>query len=132
DDYLTKPFSPRTLLARVRALLRRAGSEAPDLLEAAGLRFDIDRRTVSGDGLDEVRLTPLEARLLQFLLARAGETVPAERLLVHIWGGRGGGDRQLLKQLVHRLRQKVEPDPAAPRRVVTVAGEGYRLSTEAD
>ena len=129
DDYLTKPFSPRTLLARVRALLRRTGGTAPDLLVAGDLRLDLERRTLQAGARPAVRLTPLEARLVQFLIARAGETVPSERLLVHIWGGRGEGDRQLLKQLVHRLRQKVEPDPASPRYVVTDAGEGYRLET---
>ncbi|GMU65147.1 MAG: DNA-binding response regulator [Acidobacteriota bacterium] len=129
DDYLTKPFSPRTLLARVRALLRRAGGSAPDLLVAGDLRLDLERRSLEVGARPAVRLTPLEARLVQFLIARAGETVPTERLLVHIWGGRGEGDRQLLKQLVHRLRQKIEPDPAAPRYVVTEAGEGYRLET---
>jgi len=127
DDYLTKPFSPRTLLARVRAVLRRSGIERPEPLVAGPLSVDLDRRLATVAGRPAIRLTPLELRLLQFLVARAGETVPAERLLVHVWGGRGEGDRQLLKQLVHRLRQKIEPEPAAPRFVVTVAGEGYRF-----
>jgi DNA-binding response OmpR family regulator len=129
DDYLTKPFSPRTLLARVRALLRRAGGSAPDLLVAGDLRLDLERRMLQAGARSAVRLTPLEARLVQFLIARAGKTVPSERLLVHIWGGRGEGDRQLLKQLVHRLRQKIEPEPTAPRYVITDAREGYRLET---
>jgi DNA-binding response OmpR family regulator len=127
DDYLTKPFSPRTLLARVRALLRRAGVERPEPLVAGELTIDLERRLVSRPGAPSVRLTPLELRLLQLLAARARETVPTERLLVQVWGGRGEGDRQLLKQLVHRLRQKIEPDPGAPRFLVTDAGEGYRL-----
>ena len=131
DDYLTKPFSPRTLLARVRAVLRRAGVERPEPLSVGAFAVDLERRTVSVAGGAATRLTPLELRLLQFLLARAGETVPAERLLLHVWGGRLEGDRQALKQLVHRLRQKLEPDPAAPVYLVTETGEGYRLETAA-
>lgn len=127
DDYLTKPFSPRTLLARVRAVLRRAGVERPEALQAGDIRVDLERRVAVVGAREAVRLTPKELRLLQFLVARAGDTVPAERLLVHVWGGRGEADRQLLKQLVHRLRQKIEPDPQSPRYVLTDAGEGYRF-----
>jgi DNA-binding response OmpR family regulator len=127
DDYLTKPFSPRTLLARVRAVLRRAGVERPERLAVGDLAVDVERRVAAVGGREPVRLTPKELRLLQFLVARAGEAVAADRLLVHVWGSRGDGDRQLLKQLVHRLRQKIEPDPQAPRYIVTAAGEGYRF-----
>jgi len=127
DDYLTKPFSPRTLLARIRALLRRAGIERPEPLVVGALALDLERRTVRVGGAVPVHLTPLELRLLQLLVASSGETVAIERLLMHIWGARGAGERQLLKQLVHRLRQKVEPEPAAPRYILTAAGEGYRL-----
>ena len=127
DDYLTKPFSPRTLLARIRALLRRSGVERPEPLVAGDLALDLERRTARVGGGAPVHLTPLELRLLQLLVASAGETVAIERLLVHIWGARGSGERQLLKQLVHRLRQKIEPEPAAPRYIVTAAGEGYRF-----
>lgn len=127
DDYLTKPFSPRTLLARIRALLRRAGVERPEPLVTGDLALDLERRTARIAGAEPVHLTPLELRLLQLLVASAGETVYIERLLIHIWGARGAGERQLLKQLVHRLRQKIEPEPAAPRYIVTAAGEGYRF-----
>jgi DNA-binding response OmpR family regulator len=133
DDYLTKPFSPRTLLARVRALLRRAGSEKPAPLAAGDFTLDLERQAVSVAGGAPVRLTNLEVRLMQLLLANAGHTLPAERLLSHVWGSRGAGDRQLLKQLVHRLRQKIESttDPAAePRYLVTVAGVGYAFRPE--
>ncbi|HEY4592643.1 MAG TPA: response regulator transcription factor [Thermoanaerobaculia bacterium] len=126
-DYLTKPFSPRTLLARVRALLRRAGEEKPLPLAAGDFSLDLELQSVSVQGGEPVRLTRLELRLLQILLANAGHTLPAERLLAHVWGSRGSGDRQLLKQLVHRLRQKIEADAAAPRYLVTVSGVGYVL-----
>jgi DNA-binding response OmpR family regulator len=127
DDYLTKPFSPRTLLARVRALLRRAGEEKPAPLATGDFTLDLERQSVSVAGAPAVRLTKLELRLLQVLLANAGHTLPAERLLSHVWGSRGAGDRQLLKQLVHRLRQKIEADAAEPRYLATVSGVGYAL-----
>ena len=130
DDYLTKPFSPRTLLARVRALLRRAGEEKPAPLATGDFTLDLERQCVSVAGGPPVRLTKLELRLLQVLLANAGHTLPAERLLSHVWGSRGAGDRQLLKQLVHRLRQKIEGDVAEPRYLLTVAGVGYVLQAE--
>ncbi|MGH8148657.1 MAG: response regulator transcription factor, partial [Steroidobacteraceae bacterium] len=109
DDYLTKPFSPKTLLARLKALLRRAGMERAAAPLTAGLiALDVAEHTVSLGGDPPIRLTKLELRLLQMLLGHAGATVSSDRLLVHIWGHRNSGDRQLLKQLVHRLRQKIE------------------------
>jgi DNA-binding response OmpR family regulator len=135
DDYLTKPFSPRTLLARVRALLRRAEADRPAPSVSAGdLALDVERQTVSVRGGAPVRLTNLEFRLLQYLVANAGRTLPFDRLTNHVWGYRGVGDRQLLKQLVHRLRQKVESSPAEPQYIVVVAGVGYMLQAtpEAD
>jgi DNA-binding response OmpR family regulator len=127
DDYLTKPFSPRTLRARVRALLRRAGIERPAPLAAGDLALDLELQAVRIRGGPPTRLTNLEFRLLQYMLANAGHTVPADRLTVHVWGYQGVGDRNLLKQLVHRLRQKIERDPAEPQYLVTVAGTGYLL-----
>ena len=126
DDYLTKPFSPRTLLARVKALLRRAGMESTAPLAAGRVSLDLEEHTVRIGAGAPVRLTKLELRLLQMLLANAGHAVNSERLLTQVWGHRSGGDRQLLKQLVHRLRQKIESDPAAPALLRTAAA-GYKL-----
>jgi len=127
DDYLGKPFSPRTLLARVRALLRRAGGERPGALSAGELALDAERLEVSIRGQAPLRLTNLEFRLLHLLLANGGRTLTVNRLTSHVWGYRGLGDRQLLKQLVHRLRRKIEADPSRPRYLVTVGGVGYTL-----
>jgi DNA-binding response OmpR family regulator len=126
DDYLTKPFSPRTLLARIKALMRRAGTESVVPLNAGRVALDLEEHTVRIGSAPAVRLTKLELRLLQMLLANAGHTVGSERLLTQVWGHRSGGDRQLLKQLVHRLRQKIEADPAAPALLRTSAA-GYKL-----
>ena len=127
DDYLSKPFSPRTLLARVKALLRRAGMENTAPLAAGRVKLDVEEHTVQIGSRDPVRVTKLELRLLQMLVANAGHTVSSDRLLMQVWGHKGAGDRQLLKQLVHRLRQKIEVDPAQPQMLQTVAGAGYKL-----
>jgi DNA-binding response OmpR family regulator len=129
DDYLAKPFSPRTLLARIRAMLRRSGLERSAQVESGDLVLDPERQSVVVRGGSPVRLTALEFRLLQLLIANAGHTLPTERLTSHVWGDRSTGDRQLLKQLVHRLRQKIESDPADPRYLTTVSGVGYLLRT---
>jgi len=129
DDYLTKPFSPRTLLARIKALLRRAGMEPAAPLAAGRLKLDLEEHTVRIAEGEPLRLTKLELRLLQMLLAHAGHAVSSDRLLTHVWGHRSGGDRQLLKQLVHRLRQKIESDPAAPA-LLRTAASGYKLVVE--
>jgi len=127
DDYLTKPFSPRTLLARIKALLRRAGMESNAPLNAGRVQLDLAEHTVQIGAAPPVRLAKLELRLLQMLVANAGHVVSSDRLLMHVWGHRGAGDRQLLKQLVHRLRQKLEADPALPQMLKTEPGAGYRL-----
>jgi len=127
DDYLTKPFSPRTLIARVKALLRRSGMSAESAMTAGSMKLDLDEHSLQIGERGLLKLTKLETRLLQILIANAGHVVGTERLLTHVWGQRGSGDRQLLKQLVHRLRQKIEEDPAQPRFLHTEAGAGYRL-----
>lgn len=126
DDYLNKPFSPRTLLARIKALLRRAGVESHAPLSTGRVALDLEEYTVSIGGAAPVRLTKLELRLLQMLLANGGHVVSSDRLLQQVWGHRSDGDRQLLKQLVHRLRQKIEADPTAPTLLLTAAA-GYKL-----
>ena len=130
DDYLTKPFSPRTLLARIKALLRRAGVENSAPLKVGHIKLDANEHTVQVGAGGAVRLTKLELRLLQLLLANSGHTVHSDRLLMHVWGHKGAGDRQLLKQLVHRVRQKIEVDPATPQLLQTAAGAGYKLIVE--
>jgi DNA-binding response OmpR family regulator len=127
DDYLTKPFSPRTLLARVRALLRRGGTDRPASLAAGDLALDVERQEVCKQGGAAVRLTHLEFRLLQYLVSNAGRVIPVERLTTHVWGYQAQGDRQLLKQLIHRVRQKIEDEPINPQYLVTVPGIGYML-----
>jgi len=128
DDYLTKPFSPRTLLARVRALLRRAGTAGTEASLAAGdLDLDLERHTLRIRGSAPLALAPLELRLLQLLLAQPGRTVPPERLIRHLWGTSVTAGRDLLKQVVYRLRHRVEPDPSRPRYLLTDPGAGYRL-----
>jgi DNA-binding response OmpR family regulator len=131
DDYLTKPFSPKTLLARVKALLRRASTErshAP--LSAGRVTLDHECYTVRVADGAPIALTKLELRLMQMLLAQAGRAVNSDRLLVQVWGHRGSGDRQLLKQLVHRLRHKIEANPAVPQLLQTAAPSGYKLVVE--
>jgi len=131
DDYLTKPFSPRTLLARVKALLRRAQLERSAGPATAGrVTLDADDSTVKVGSGQPIALTKLEFRLMQALLAQAGKAVHSDRLLILVWGHRGSGDRQLLKQLVHRLRHKIEPDPGVPQLLQTAAVSGYKLVVE--
>jgi DNA-binding response OmpR family regulator len=131
DDYLTKPFSPRTLLARVRALLRRAQLErTAGPLVSGRVTLDAESNTVQIDTGEPKPLTKLEFRLMQALLAQAGRAVNSDRLLILVWGHRGAGDRQLLKQLVHRLRQKIEANPGVPQLLQTAPVSGYKLVVE--
>jgi DNA-binding response OmpR family regulator len=127
DDYVVKPFSPNQLVARVRAVLRRAGvTPTPGVLSAADLTLDRSRNEASRRDLPPIRLTPLEARLLEVLMLNAGQVLSTDMLINAVWGAEGG-DRTMLKQLVYRLRSKIEPDPTQPTIVETVPGVGYAL-----
>ncbi|HLU07386.1 MAG TPA: response regulator transcription factor [Woeseiaceae bacterium] len=130
DDFLTKPFSPRILIARIRALLRRVGMETEGTISFDGLTLKVEDLSLEGLGDQPISLTPLEVRFLQLLFAHGGRTVSTERILSHVWGNRAGGNRQLLKQLVHRLRQKLEKDPTEPRLLKTVPHSGYLIDRD--
>ena len=127
DDYITKPFSPRQLVARVQAVLRRASQPPATPFQQAGdLSLDPGRREVSIGGGAALSLTRLEARLLGYLMLNANHVLTTEALIDHVWGA-AGADRDMLRQLVHRLRGKIEPDPAQPSYIETVSGLGYGL-----
>jgi DNA-binding response OmpR family regulator len=127
DDYVVKPFSPNQLVARVRAVLRRTGmTPTPGTLSAADLTLDRSRNEASRPDRSPIRLTPLETRLLEALMLNAGQVLSADMLINIVWGAEGG-DRTMLKQLVYRLRTKIEPDPSQPTLIETVPGAGYAL-----
>ncbi len=126
DDYIAKPFSPKTLLARIRAVMRRTATTQPTGdLTVGDLRLDMERQQVIRNADAPIHLTPLEFRLLQYLLIHRGQVVDAENLIQHIWGYDESGDRMLLKQLVRRLRRKIEPNPANPQYIETIPNVGY-------
>jgi DNA-binding response OmpR family regulator len=132
DDFLRKPFSPRVLLARVKALLRRTDRGASDLLVVANIQLARDELTLRiGDG-PAVHLTPHECAVLGLLMSTASRTVPSERILAHVWADTTRSTRQMLKQLIYRLRRKIEADPAAPQLILTTPGAGYRLAINED
>ncbi len=125
DDYITKPFGPRQLVARVRAVLRRLGVSPSEPLSEGPITLDAARREVRIDGEITQRLTPLEYRLLHALLASHDQIIPTDTLIDQVWGYRDSGDSAMLRQLVRRLRQKLE----RPTLIETVAGVGYLLNT---
>jgi len=131
DDYIVKPFSPRQLVARAEALLRRAGvPSAPSGELAAGdLTLDLSRREVRRNGQEFAQLTQLECRLFEILMRNRGHVLPTDTLIDHVWGPEGG-DKVMLKQLVYRLRRKIEPDPSRPAYLETVSGIGYALAPQ--
>jgi two-component system, OmpR family, KDP operon response regulator KdpE len=133
DDYVTKPFGPAELRARVRAQLRRArmpkvpGGDEP--LTVGNLVIDVARRTVTRDGTT-VHLTPTEWGLLVALVKSAGKTITHQQLFRAVWGSAHGDAQQYLRVYVAHLRRKIEPDPYAPKHIVTEPGVGYRFEPE--
>jgi two-component system, OmpR family, response regulator RegX3 len=129
DDYVTKPFSSRELVARIRAVLRR-GTETteltPPVLAAGPVRMDVDRHVVTVSG-DSVRLPLKEFELLELLLRNAGRVLTRGQLIDRIWGADYVGDTKTLDVHVKRLRAKIEPDPAQPTYLQTVRGLGYKF-----
>ena len=131
DDYLTKPFSPRVLVARVQAILRRAGMEVDQtegMIEAGGLSLDPKSREVRIDG-QPVELTAIEFDLLRVLVEHAGWVYSREQLLEHVWGYDYLGDSRVVDVHVANLRKKIADEPADPRFIRTVRGVGYKFQT---
>jgi len=130
DDYVVKPFSMRELIARVRALLRRAKmaavSEEPEVLQSGNLTLYVAEHRVELDG-KELALAPREFALLKVLMLNKGRVLSREQLLELAWGQSEFIDQHTVDVHVHWLREKIEPDPKNPRRIVTVRGIGYRF-----
>jgi DNA-binding response OmpR family regulator len=134
DDCLHKPLSPRRLLARIRALTRRAiaaphAVTGDSILIAGSIRLDAMRHQVSRDG-HMSRLTPIESRLLHLLMTHSGQVLPTALIVERVWGY-DDGDTGLVKTHIRHLRQKVERDPAAPEHIQTVPGVGYTFMDRA-
>lgn len=127
DDYVRKPINPRPLIARIRALLRRADSGEHLPINAGYLRLDPQRMTLTIGNLGPITLTPLELKALQLLMRSPQRTVTVEKMLIDLWGRAAPGDRRSLKQLIYRLRRKIEPDPSAPQIIQTTPHAGYKL-----
>ena len=132
DDYLTKPFGVEELLARVRAVLRRTQWEgtppASGTKQFGDLEIDLAGHVVRLRGA-EVRLSPTEFSVLKQLITSAGKVLTHRMLLQSIWGPEYGGEAEYLRVYINRLRQKLEPDPASPRYLLTEPGVGYRFVT---
>ncbi len=130
DDYVTKPFSARELVARIRAVMRRRGTEPDEMvssvLESGPVRMDVDRHVVSVNS-DTVPMPLKEFELLEFLLRNAGRVLTRGQLIDRIWGSDYVGDTKTLDVHVKRLRAKIEPSPSSPRHLLTVRGLGYKF-----
>jgi two-component system KDP operon response regulator KdpE len=131
DDYLTKPFGAAELLARIRVALRHSAPAPAQaaVFEQADLRVDLERREVTVGGAP-ARLTPIEYRLLEALLRRAGKVATHQQLLTEVWGPGGEGQNHYLRIYMGQLRKKLEQDPNRPRFLLTEPGVGYRLEME--
>lgn len=134
DDYLAKPFSMRELVARVRAMLRRARhaseSEATDVIALGGLQVDVPKHRVSADGVD-IGLKPREFDLLAFLMTHPGQVFNRDQILERVWGFDYAGDARTVDTHVKTLREKLGDDADRPRWVETVRGVGYRFKEPA-
>lgn len=133
DDYILKPFSPRQMMARIQAVMRRAKAaravSAAPALALDGLEFNRRLREVTLSDGRLHKLTPLEARLLEALMLNAGQVLTTQELIGDIWGA-GGGSAEMLRQLVRRLRAKIEPETANPRYIQNLAGVGYSMGVK--
>jgi len=134
DDYLPKPFEPSELLARVRAVMRRADAFAfgdhLNQLTVAGIHLDPVNNLAVFDGGREVYLTPIEFRLLHYLMNNAGRALSHDQLFATVWSYDYDGSTNLVAAHMRRLRRKVEEDPSNPKRLVTVRGIGYRFAPD--
>ena len=128
DDYVTKPYSPRELVARIRAVLRRGQEVEPasSTLEAGPVRMDVERHVVTVNG-EETRLPLKEFELLEMFLRNPGRVLTRAQLIDRVWGSDYVGDTKTLDVHVKRLRAKIEADPGAPTYLITVRGLGYKL-----
>jgi two-component system KDP operon response regulator KdpE len=128
DDYVTKPFGPRELIARLQANLRRLGPTPEEaVISADGLEIDLARRAVRHDGGNEIHLTPIEFDLLRILARNRGRLMTHRELLVSVWGQGYEDDTQVLRAHVANLRKKIEPTEG-PRYIRTDPGVGYRFA----
>ncbi|CAB0631199.1 DNA-binding response regulator [Corynebacterium diphtheriae] len=128
DDYVTKPYSSRELIARIRAVLRRGGEtieESDDILGSGRIHMDVERHTVTVDG-EEISMPLKEFDLLEYLMRNSGRVLTRGQLIDRVWGADYVGDTKTLDVHIKRLRSKIEPEPSAPRHVITVRGLGYK------